>query len=212
MSGEIGDMTLVGHDAMSAPLLKALGVIANHLHPTFNEQEWIRPDWSKQSCVLCSLTVRDFLRSIGIAADVRPVAAIFRAEAKGEVLHSLGMGHPDSPLVEDGRWNGHLIVVVPGEGIMIDTTLYHADRRQWRKAMPKMAAIPYGFPEKLKRVFGLRPFAGLALLDPKDETFEMDILWLDWPQNDVWSSGPDSEEWRRAAVLMKLRHEFGEQH
>jgi hypothetical protein len=206
----LGDMTVFGSDQIEPKLLKALAVIAAHLHPTFERQDWIKgPDWSKESCVLCSLTACDFLRSIGFDANVRPCALVLRSEADGATLHSLGMGHPDSPLIIDGRWNGHLIVTLPREQVMIDTTLYPAVRPQWRGSLPGMLALHTGTLPKLNRVFGLRPFAGLVMTDPDDASFEFNALWLDWPKNRAWREGGDAQEWRRATVRMTLREEFG---
>src|SRR5262252_7800728 len=124
----LGDMMVVGNPP--AKLWKALAVIADALHPSFELEPRIAPGISKSSCVICALTVRDFLRAIGFdMARVAPVCAVMWASENGKQLHSLGIGHPDDDSAFADRWSGHLVVVIGA--FLIDATLYGAQRPQW---------------------------------------------------------------------------------
>src|SRR4051794_15795251 len=74
-----------------AKLLKALAVIARDLHPRL-QIEGFR---SYGQCILCALTVRDFLQDIGFM-DARVASVMFHVQAqRGETtLHGLRIGEP----------------------------------------------------------------------------------------------------------------------
>jgi hypothetical protein len=208
----LGDMTVCpGH--YPAKLLKALAVIADRLHAEYGKQPWIaNPDKSKESCVLASLAVRDFLRGIGFDAEVRSVCAIMKAvDACGRELHSAGVGasnkaygrkYPDRE--PDGRWNGHLVVVLPREKVLIDTTLFPlVDRPAWSDLMTGMIALPTQPPSD-ERLYGLRLITGLNMIN-EDDGREFSIAWLDRPANVSWRrKGHDADRWRRRAVVDTL--------
>jgi hypothetical protein len=59
---------------------------------------------------------------------------VMRSERGGEELWSLAIGVPGDPDQLD-KFNGHAAVIVPSEGILIDTTLYQAIRPQWHGAV-----------------------------------------------------------------------------
>lgn len=204
---ELGDMTVIG--SPPPKLWKALAVIVDQLHPTFAKQPWIEhKNKSKESCVLSSLAVRDFLWALSfLNAHVRPVATAMRAMRKGEVLHSLGVGMPDGEMYARTPrrfWNGHLVVVV--DGFVIDTTLHRMRRPQWPK-LAGMLALPLKPPTD-ELVYGLKPIAGGGVWLNPSTSFE--IIYLDNPGNSRWTEGGDAREfWRREAALVAMLKRFG---
>jgi hypothetical protein len=97
----LGDMMVMGRPPRE--LLKALATIAGTLHPAFDSHPRIAPGKSKESCVLCSLAVRDFFNNIGFDdAAVRPVFVVMRVFASR--LSSLGSRQ--GPLRSDPRCCG----------------------------------------------------------------------------------------------------------
>jgi hypothetical protein len=205
MPDEMTVVSSANHAPLPQRLLDALDVIEAELHSSFDRQPWIRePGYSKQSCLLTSLTVRDFLRELGFAdANVRSVAVVMRAELAGREVHSLGIGVPGwGQVPEAGRFVGHIVAVVPSARLLIDTTLYPAIRPQWRGLLTGMFAVPYGSPRS-RRMFGLSPFAATMIADEADG-FKMTIVWLDRRDNKAWRNGGDNEPLRRVAVLAAL--------
>ena len=202
----VGDLAMLGDPPPK--LAKALAAIADQLHPTFARQPWImHVNKSKESCVLCSLAVRDFLVSIGfIAAQVRSVATAMRAMRGDVQVHSLGIGMPEGVLDKrQGYWNGHMVVHV--DGYLIDTTLYRAARPQW-PGLAGMVAIPAN-PPYADLVYGLKPLAGAAFTLADESRFE--IVYLDTPGNMTWKMGSDARhEGRRKDAVLAMRERFGE--
>jgi hypothetical protein len=122
---KLGDLQIFStKTAPPAKLIKALAIVADRLHPAFDAK--IPAGKSKESCVLCSLTIRDFLRAVGFTARVESVCFIAKAARNGTQLHSVAIGVPNSVEEIPGRWNGHLVTVV-------------AD---WLKQLSGMMAIP----------------------------------------------------------------------
>jgi len=205
---KLGDMMAFGDPP--AKMWKALAVIAADLHPTFKAMPNLKPDISRESCVLCSLTVRDFLHRIGFkTAFVAPVVVIVRAVEHGKELHSAGIGVPGTP-TRARRWNGHLVVIVPDlENYLIDTTLYQINRPQWRD-LPGMLATPLdrtcGKPGK---IWGLDVLGGMFMTDAARPSYEFIITWLANPSNAAWKNGPDASRNLRRAAVNRLVHEFG---
>jgi hypothetical protein len=213
MTLAFGDMTVIGELPMK--LLKACAVVADTLHQEFaRDPDMEHPDKSKESCVLCSLAVRDFLRSIGfVNARVRPVVAILAAWEGETILHSVGIGVPDTPRVER-RWCGHMVVWVPGSRTLIDTTLYPAVRPQWKDLPPMLAITCNRKDVGGKRVGGpcdgMPPIAALSLTDSDRPTYEFGITYLDNPGNVTWHGGPDARDTaRRRIVVEAMREKFG---
>jgi hypothetical protein len=202
----LGDMTVVGEPP--AKLLKALAVIADRLHPGFDLYSDCAPGKSKESCVLCSLTVRDFLHLVGFEdARVRPVAVVLWADENGVRLHSAGIGTPeDKREVPADRWIGHLVVTC--RGFIIDTTLYQVQRPAWPE-LTGMIALPIA-PLEPQRIYDLPLLAGIAADDEK-RGYQFSIGWLDNPTNRVWLRGPDGRDRnRRVPVVQRLVDRFGQ--
>ena len=210
-----GDMVIF-EEPSSAKFIKALQVIANVLHPAF-ESLLPTPGKSKESCVLCSLTVRDFLHRIGFkGARVTTVyLALVAHDAEGNEVHSAGCGDhlagrvPTMPGVKPARetpgyWNGHMVVEVPSVGYLIDTTLAPMWRKQWPK-LPGMMAVPT-FTDGLP-AYGMERMSGIESDQGNGNTLQM--IWLREP-NEGWRSGGDAtnKELRRPVVLA-LRSAFG---
>lgn len=198
---QLGDMLVIGEPP--ARLLRPLAVIADGLHRGFELQPNIRPGISKESCVLCALTVRDVLREAGFErARVAPVATIMWATENGKELHSLGIGDPDDQRSAPAdRWVGHLVVVAAG--YLIDATLYRAIRPAWSDMSP-MIALPLNPKRSHRRIRMLDVLAGGVFTDDERPGYEFHVVWLDNPTNKGWLAGPDRESARRAGVVDAL--------
>jgi hypothetical protein len=198
---ELGDMIVT--DEPPPHLLRALAVIADRLHVEFERQDWITPGKSKESCVLCSLAVLDFLHAIGFDdARAESVVAIIRADRDGRELHSVGIGIPGKDDVPD-RWNGHLVVTC-GEWL-IDPTLYQARRPHW-EFLGMFATRIRKHPHR--KIKGLRVRAFVEMIDGDDPSFQFGVAWLSNPKNTRWEHGPDAEPWRRAVVTARLAAKY----
>lgn len=202
---ELGDMHVVG--SPPPKLLKALAIISAKMHPLFAlGGQFAYPEKSKESCVVASLTVRDFLRKVGFAdAKAVPVFCVMRAFKGGKELHSVGVGKPDDA-DEYGRWSGHMVVTT--SGFLIDTTLYPTIRPQWRGVMTGMMTVPLeGFDQP---IFGREVIAGLNSVDPDDSSDVFQIMWLATPDNKRWRDGPDAKrKFLRAPVVAEMAKAFG---
>ncbi|TLX15798.1 hypothetical protein [Rhizobium sp. MHM7A] len=196
MSFYLKDMLVCGKPPLK--LTKALVVISEMLHQTwFDMLEG--SEISKGSCVLSSLTVRDFLFQAGIHdAVVEPVFTFMEAQQDGVMIHNLGIGKPDEPPSSPTHWAGHMVVVSREAGYLIDTTLYPAQRPQWPD-LPNMIAVPLNGDGT---VFGeFDALAGLQI--PRDETgYSFDIAWLHTPTNVGWKRAPDVGNQRRKRKLV----------
>ncbi len=214
MQQQLNDMTVMG--APSLKLRNALEIIANHLHQEFARAQWIPDkDKSKEACVLCSLTVREFLVRIGFKdAQVVPVCLFLSARKDGRLIKILKVGDPDDKRYNPATWSGHMVVVIPSAAFMIDTTLYQANRPEW-KSLPGMAAMPLnatnGSPFSVKAIPGVSWTEDGALFSLKvissvswaeDDSYEVTALWLDNPTNKSWRGGRDAQmrNWRISVV------------
>lgn len=209
----LGDMQVVGEQAPPAKLTKALAVIADSLHPLFDMVPALKPGKSKESCVLCSLAIRDFLFRIGFRdAEVVPVLMYLHAQrdSDGEILHTLGIGDPDHNTARVQReansrnWAGHMVVALPKTGWLIDATLYQARRPQW-DGLSGMIAVQMNV-DRQTDFWGLYPIAHLV---ERDAGKTVTALWLDQPKNKFWRGGGDSIRRRREAVVGALVDRFG---
>lgn len=193
---QLGDFRICADPATLPParLVKACAAIALGLHPGFATAGFK----SKTQCILCALTVRDFLHDIGFD-DACVISGMFLITAwRGEqVRHSLGIGVPNNPHREDGKWNGHLFVALPQTGWLIDPTLYQAARAQWPN-LPGMAAVPLA--SRAFRKIKL-PLAGMGV-ESGDERIE--ACWYARTDNGRWSSAPDTIYERRAPIVRQL--------
>jgi hypothetical protein len=210
----LGDMKVGAR--FSPKLTRALAVIATELHPAFDRQDWLMPGKSRESCVMCSLAVRDFLLAIGFDdAEVRSVTCFMRAEQAGRELHSLGIGAPDRaygsrevPPDQPDRWSGHLVCTVPSERALIDTTLYPSKRPAWADALPGMLVVTYDKPRG-RKLYGHRPIAGAEVRDSDRPDYRFEIVWLDRRDNNGWKAGGDCQQWRRAEAALAMRQRWG---
>lgn len=212
----LGDMMVAG--TPPAKLLKALAVIADSLHDEFGRHRLTAPDKTKESCVLASAAVREFLFRIGfVDVEIRPCFCFLRACRGDDELHSMGIGDDELTPVRDpqrpGYWRGHMVAVVPSAGYLIDTTLYRAATRPAFAGLPGMFAVPLLDPADVAdaRIRNLPPLAFEQMKRPNDETETIDMFWLDQPQNRSWKDGPDyrRRDWR-VAVARRLVQQFGQ--
>lgn len=207
----LGDMLVGGEPP--AKLAKALAVISSELHPAFDRETWgITPGFSKQSCILASLAVRDFLWKVGLKdAQAAPVYFFVRAFRGDEELHSLGVGD-HAAIGMKGRpetrekWNGHMAIKV--SGWLVDTTLYQCQRPHW-EGLPGMMAVP--LETGLAPVRGHEVLAGGAALTP--EGIRIEMVWLDQPQNRRWrevepGDPKDTDRSRRVNVVKRMVKAF----
>lgn len=201
----VGDLKIVeAAGAMPPPrLLKGLCVLAAHLHPFFDEEPWMLPDFTKQSCVLASLAARDFLRKIGCRAEVASVyLTIVVRNLDGSTGHSLGVGDHKALGLAGGswdetlKWSGHLVVSC--DGWLFDPTLYQCQRPAWPK-LPGMIALQTASDEMW--------LAGLQLEGPP-LTRGIEVIWRDQSANKGWRVGADCAKSRRVKTVAKLVDAF----
>lgn len=207
----LGDMLVVGKPP--AKFVKALASIAGVLHPAFDT---ILPKAgkSKESCVLCSLTVRDFLWKAGFKdAKVTTVYLAIRAtDPAGVEVHSAGCGDHNGPIPvmvpipkdTAARWNGHMVVEVPSAGYVVDTTLFHMKRPAW-PVLPGMIAVPT--EHDAVPSYGLAQLAGAVATMPDGNTLRM---WWLRQENPRWRGAPDTERGARAPVVKALVQSWGD--
>lgn len=124
-----------------------------------------------------------------------PVFLYFRKMRGQEVVHTLGVGAPEDKDTA-GRWAGHMVVVVPSEKVLIDTTVYSAQRQHWQD-VPGMVATPTANYEV--NWDGLKAIGSL-IEEGEDATTV--AIWFANPSNTRWRKGPDVErrEWRQSVV------------
>lgn len=183
----------------------ALSVIATTLHTAFDTV--VVPGKSKESCVLCSLAVRDFLWQAGWkdATCTTVYMMIVATDPKGKEIWSLGVGdHTDipttvpAPVDTPERWSGHMVVEVPSAGIIIDTTMYPARREKYWPKLPGMAAVMIDHNGPIS--YGLKPVAGLAADGPEGS---VRVVWLR-QSNKRWQGAPDAVRARRLPVVKHM--------
>jgi hypothetical protein len=181
----IGDLVIMKE--VSPKMLRALTVIANHLHPIWDRSGYTVPDQSKDSCVLMAVTVRDFLHEVGFRdARASPVCLTLEASVDDKPIKALDVGQPWDHRKITGRWAGHLVVTVPSEGILIDTVLYQSKRPEWPGLAGMMAVSLTKFDYE---IHGLTPIAGIQY---KDGKYRFMAAWLDYPANKGWRTGGDA--------------------
>lgn len=201
----LGDLLIVGKPP--AKFVKALAAVAAVLHPAFDQIAV--PGKSKESCVLCSLTVRDFLWKAGFKdARVVTVYLAIRAVDKGGVeIHSVGVGDHNGtvPTLDnrklpdtDAHWSGHMVVEVPSAGYLVDTTLYQTKRPAWPD-LTGMMAVP--IERDGAQSFSLDHIAAIRAVQPDGSMLTM--WWLAQP-NERWRGAADCERGRRAPVIKAL--------
>src|SRR3954466_12888014 len=196
----LADLTIFAPAATAPPkLLKALAVIARDLHPRLQIEGFA----THGQCILCALTVRDFLQDIGFHdAKAASVAFTVQAERNGQPLHSLGIRVPGTKPQSD-KWNGHLVTVLPKTGWLIDPTLYNAVRPQW-PVLTGMAAIPLFKPVALNKQ--MRALAGFTCREGDVTTT---AGWYTRTNNGQWTNAPDTIGHRRTATVASMVSAFG---
>lgn len=190
-----GDLAVGGNPPEK--FAEALAVIGYELHPTFDR--FYADDVSKDSCILVSLVLRNFLFRLGFAdAEVRSVFFLLerRAATTMELVHNVGIGHPKKADANN-RWNGHMVVVLPKTGWLIDATLYQARRKQWED-LPGMIATPIF--DTGATFADLKPVTGFAARYPEGDT--LSGIWFDNPANNRWRTAPDA---RRGGIRGQRR-------
>jgi hypothetical protein len=200
-------MKMLVASILDQKMIDALSVIATTLHPAFDEI--VAPGKSKESCVLCSLAVRDFLFQAGWkdATCTTVYMMIVASDVHGKEIWSLGVGdHANIPTVGPApvdtaeRWSGHMVVEVPSAGIIIDTTMFPAMREKYWPKLPGMAAVMINNNGPMS--YGLQPVAGLASDDLKGS---VRVVWLRQP-NKRWQGAPDAVRSRRLPVVKSMLH------
>ena len=204
----IGPLAYIGDNDPPGKLLKAAAV-ASFIHDEYAKQPWVKhKDISKESCVLCALTVRDFLQRVGFKdARVASVTAMIRAFRNGEELHSLGVGTPMDHQVLPGKWAGHLVTTVAG--VLIDTTLAPWKRPAWPE-LPEMIVMEMHKPKGLRPPLPDGQLWPLAAARFDDNDKEIEFVYLDRSANQSWKNGGgDTMKDRRRAVTDALVKRFG---
>lgn len=197
-----GDLLVIGEPG--ADLLRAFQVIGATLHQAYDRHPRIVTGKSRRSCVLCALTVRDFLMRIGFDdAQARPVGTYMAAFEGRKMLHSLAIGLDGGGPAVPGHWSGHLVATA--RGWLIDTTLYPAQRPQWSD-LPGMIALPLNPIAEDRRLFGKRSLAQFEIAERLDalglsEVFQ--AAWLDDPDNIRWRRGPDARDSARRSPVLR---------
>lgn len=202
----IGDLLI--SDLKGQPplkLMKAMAIIAEYLHPSFDE--YYEDGVSRDSCILVSSVVREFLFRIGFTdAEARSVFFWIEARHHDEPLHQLIIGKPGEP-DRNGKWNGHMVALLPKTGWLLDCTLYQARRGHW-EFIPGMMAAP---------VFDIgKTPSGRNIVTAfvwKNGDDEVQGTWIDTPENKRWRTAPDikrggTRERHRKLVVERLIYHF----
>ncbi len=203
---KLGDLTVYGEPP--AKLRQALAVVGAHLRPTISR--FFEGGNSLGSCVLVSLVLRDYFYRLGFTdAEVRSVIFQINRRKREELVHSVGIGavgQKDLP----GHWGGHMILVLPKAGWMVDATLYQAKRDHWED-LPGMIATPtFDFTT----TEGNQPMAGFATVADDDKEDVVRALWFDNSANNRWRNTPAARrggrlERHRRLVSEALIEHFG---
>lgn len=157
-------------------LVGALAVIAKHLHAETNKAMAGhlrgRTDYAQSACILSSIVARDFLCRSGFPdAEVTSVNTILAQGGQGTRI-----GAATRQPYRSGIWNGHLVVSLPTERCLIDTTLF-ARMPQWT-AQIGMFAVPWAAPDAPPQ-WGLPVRATLSARHGGDDPLL--IWWLATP-------------------------------
>jgi hypothetical protein len=201
----LGDLLINDEDGRPPlPVMKAMTIIAEHLHSTFDM--YYEDGVSRDSCILVSAVLRDFLFRVGFHdAEVRSVSFYIERRKGDEIVHNLMIGRPGDP-DKNGRWNGHMVVFMPKTGWLLDCTLYQAQRGQWEQ-LPGMVATPIRTSITSD---GRTIISGFGTI-VDDEAIV--AAWIDVPENTRWRTAPDllkggKRERSRRAVADVLVYQF----
>lgn len=203
----LGDVLI--NDAGGRPpldLMKALAVISAYLHPTFDA--YYEDGVSKESCILVSEVLRDFLYRIGFKdVEVRSVLFWIERRTDDKATHQLIIGKPGEP-DRNGKWNGHMVAVLPKTGWLIDCTLFQAAQRGNWQFLPGMVATPI---HDLGKTPDDRKIVTAFIW--RNGADEVQGSWIDTSENNRWRTAPDIakgglRERHRKAVADRLIHYF----
>jgi hypothetical protein len=181
LMANLGDMAVLFEpSALEAKAWKALAAIASELHPAYDRVSGVAAGASKDKCLFASLAIRDYLVQIGYRdATARSCALyVYADDQQGNQIWSVGIGVPDQ-IEEEGKFNGHAVVVVPSLNLMIDPTVYQAQRSHFGD-LPGMIALPYYAPQHggIRALYGLPIFAHATA---KQDDRVVSTVWLDRP-------------------------------
>lgn len=208
---QLGDMLVLGH--ARPRLLKALAVLSAHLHEALaGDHDKAMLGIVRGSCILSSLAARDFLFRVGFKdVTIRPAVAILQRETPdGNIVHALEIGSPSMRFGREARdlgpgWTGHMVVTLPSERFLVDTTLYQAKRDAWRE-LPGMMAIPI-IQQEIVGEGGLNMIS--ATTAETEDGGEFRICWLDQPRNRLWRDAKDAIRRRRENAVEIMVDRFG---
>jgi hypothetical protein len=157
------------------------------------------------TCIISALTVRDFLHSVGFEAECRPVVLSSSVvEAGGQVREVLCGGRA---LVgpEYGKqtgpvgWDGHLVVVLPEERLLVDPS-FGQFRRPWCEWLPDVAVVRMVDGPVVN---GLPVIAGY-----RNERERYHAVWALNQANRKWIDAPAARKSIRAPIVKSLKREF----
>src|SRR5262245_682208 len=155
------------------------------------------------ACIPSSLAVRDFLRELGFAAEVRSVALNMILIKPGTLPRQIMIGSREIVGASAGRgWNGHLVVT--SNGLLIDPTFIRL-RRPWWPWLPAVAIVPVTDRKFRERVAveGGKSIPVIACLrDNRDGEFL--TMWAETRRNDEWKSAPAARPDRREGTVSWL--------
>jgi hypothetical protein len=102
-----------------------------------------------------------------------------------------------------GFW-GHLVVVLPQLGWMIDPTIYQLREQEKWQFVPNVIAVPLqSDPEWLEEVsacVGYKPGKTVTSIEFKEGDYCFRVVWFDDPENQAWQRNILSMEDRRQLI------------
>ena len=132
------------------------GTVLNHVLSIINACRISLENPSHGSCIVSSLAASDFLRSLGFAAETKSVVLSQSDIVNGQVRQVLvgGRALVGSSKPVAGGWDGHLVVVMPREQILIDPTIWQI-RREWCAWIPNTLVVPLIPKRERQRIQGV---------------------------------------------------------
>jgi hypothetical protein len=162
-------------------------------------------------CIFTSLAVRDFLRRIGIKADVKSVALIINASQEGLPLHTVGIGMNKlwNEPYEGDKWDGHLIVTVPG--FIIDPTFHAVRRSAWGWTPNIMVAKRGSTPRFNSDIHPDLPVIAAVNEESPEHSYRFQAVWFSYSRNSGWRNTPDGRDpIRRQDIINEMMNAWKE--